>query len=88
MGRVNQQVMFSVQYFKNSESICGSDFKNKRNTEYINLQQVSSLSQLMTFRLPFSGKYVGDYGILSMQNGDKFVVDKDEYQRIKQALNM
>jgi hypothetical protein len=80
--------MFKLNYFKKSESICGSDFENKRNTEYINLQQVSSLSELRVFRLPFSGKYVGDYSIVRMLNGDKFAVDKKEYQRIKTALNI
>jgi hypothetical protein len=80
--------MFKLNYFKKSDSICGSDFENNRKTEHINLLQVSSLSELKAFRLPFSGKYVGDYSILSMLNGDKFAVDKKEYQRIKTKLNV
>jgi len=80
--------MFSIHFFANSASICANDFKNETQVEYINLQHVSSLSGLMRFHLPFSGKYVSSYGVLSMQNGDKFCITEDEYYRIKEELKI
>jgi len=47
--------MYKLNYFKNGDSLCGEDFDNKQQIEYINLQQVSSISGMKKFLLPFSG---------------------------------
>jgi len=39
------------------------------------------------FHLPLSGTYEGDYAVVSMQNGDRFYIDKAEHRRISEALN-
>jgi len=82
-----QLIMYKLQYFKSGDSLCGSDLENKQQVEYINLQQVSSLSDIKKFHLPLSGTYKGDYAILSMQNGDRFYIDKKEHSRISEVLS-
>jgi len=51
------------------------------------LQQVSSLSDIKKFLLPLSGTYKGDYAVVSMQNGDRFYINKAEHAKIAEALN-
>jgi hypothetical protein len=48
---------------------------------------VSSLSDIKKFLLPLSGTYRGDYAVVSMQNGDRFYINKTEYSKIAEALN-
>jgi hypothetical protein len=79
--------MYKLQYFKSGDSICGSDLENKQQVECINLQQVSSLSDIKKFLLPLSGTYKGDYAVVSMQNGDRFYINKAEHSKITEALN-
>jgi hypothetical protein len=79
--------MYKLQYFTTGNGMCASDLENQRQTESINLQQVSSLSDMKKFHLPLSGTYKGDYAVVSMQNGDRFYIDKVEHGRISEALN-
>lgn len=79
--------MYKLQYFTTGNGMCASDLENQRQTENINLQQVSSLSGMKKFHLPLSGTYKGDYAIVSMQNGDRFYIDKTEHSRISEALD-
>lgn len=79
--------MYKLQYFTTGNGMCASDLENKRQTEYINLQQVSSLSDIKKFHLPLSGTYKGDYATVSMQNGDRFYINKAEHSKIAEALN-
>lgn len=79
--------MYKLQYFKSGDSLCGRDLENKTQIEYINLQQVSSLSGIKRFLLPISGVYKGDYAVVSMQNGDRFFINKAEHSKIAEALN-
>lgn len=79
--------MYKLQYFKYGDSLCGRDLENKTQIEYINLQQVSSLSGIKRFLLPISGVYKGDYAVVSMQNGDRFFINKAEHSKIAEALN-
>lgn len=81
-----QLIMYKLQYFKCGDSICGSDLENKQQVSYINLQQVSSLSDIKKFLLPLSGTYKGDYAVVSMQNGDIFYINKAEHSKIVDAL--
>lgn len=79
--------MYKLQYFTTGNGMCASDLENQRQIENINLKQVSSLSDMKEFHLPLSGTYKGDYAIVSMQNGDRFYIDKTEHSRISEALN-
>lgn len=79
--------MYKLRYFQSGNSLCGSDLDNQQQVEYINLQQVSSLSGIKKFLLPISGIYKGDYAEVRMQNGDTFYINKTEYSRIANALN-
>lgn len=79
--------MYKLQYFKSGYSLCGSDLENKQQVEHINLQQVSSLSDIKKFLLPLSGTYKGDYAVVNMQNGDRFYINKAEHSKIAEALN-
>jgi len=80
-------IMYKLQYLTTGEGMCASDLKNQRQTENINLQQVSSLSDMKKFHLPLSETYKGDYAVVSMQNGDRFYIDKTEHSKIMEALN-
>ena len=79
--------MYKLKYFTQGKGMCASDLENKRRIENINLQQVSSLSDIYKFHLPLSGTYVGDYATVSMQNGDTFYIDKEEFTNISTVLN-
>ena len=80
-------IMYKLQYFTTGNGMCASDLENKRQIENINLQQVSSLSDMKKFHLPLSGTYKGDYAVVSMQNGDRFYIDKAEHSKITETLN-
>ena len=79
--------MHKLNYFTTGDSLCASDLENQRQTEYINLQQVSSISGIKKFHLPLSGTYKGDYAVVSMQNCDRFYIDKTEHSKLIEALN-
>jgi len=79
--------MYKLQYFTKGNGLCASDLENQQQSENINLQQVSSLSDMKKFNLPLSGTYIGDYAIVNMLNGDVFFIDKVEYVKISKALN-
>lgn len=80
-------IMYKLQYFIKGNRMCASDLENQCQTEYINLQQVSSLSDMKKYFLPLSGIYKGDYAVVSMQNGDKFYINKIEHSKICKVLN-
>lgn len=79
--------MYKLNYFTTGDSLCASDLENQRQSEYINLQQVSSISDMKKFHLPLSGTYKGDYAVVNMQNGDRFYIDKTEHSKLTGALN-
>jgi hypothetical protein len=79
--------MYKLQYFTTGNGMCAGDLENLRQTENINLQQVSSISDMKKFHLPLSGTYKGDYAVVSMQNGDRFYIDKTEHRKLTEALN-
>lgn len=79
--------MYKLRYFQSGNSLCGSDLDNLQQVEYINLQQVSSLSGIKRFLLPFSGTYKGDYAEVRMQSGNIFYINKAEHSKIAKALN-
>jgi len=79
--------MHKLKYFTTGNGMCESDFKNKRQVEIINLQQIFSFTDMKKFHLPLSGIYKGDYAIVSMQNGDRFYIDQTEQENLKEVLN-
>lgn len=78
--------MHKLEYFKLGNAICADDFKNKPQAEYINLQQISSYSNIKRFTTPLSDRYVDDYAIVSMLNGDRFYINKEEYLKLMEAV--
>lgn len=87
-------IMYKLQYFKSGVSfeysgtlLCGSDLEKQNQTEYINLKQVSSISDMKKFFLPLSGDYRGEYAVVSMQNGDRFYINKTEHSKIVDKLD-
>ena len=80
--------MYKLKYFKQGKDICGSDLENKDQTDFINLQQVYSLSELKKFHLPLSGTYKGDYAVLSMQNGGMYFLNKKSYEDLTAEFNI
>ena len=80
--------MYKLRHFYSGDSFCGSDLDNEKQVEYINLQQVSSLSDIKRFILPLSGTYKGEYAVVSMQNGDRFYIDKTEHGKLKDIFKI
>jgi len=79
--------MYKLYYLCNKEGeICGSDLENENSEVYINLNLVSSITGLKTFKLPFSGTEVKKYSIISMSNKDKFYIDEKSYNDIFSKL--
>lgn len=79
--------MYKLKFFKFGKGLCGADFENDRNVEFINLNQVSSISEIKEFYLPLSGSYKGDYAVVRMQNKDKFYIDKSEHDKLMEFIN-
>ena len=74
--------MYKLKYFQSGRDLCGSDFKNENKIEYINLQQISSISDIKKFNLPFSGNYAGEYVVVRMSNGSIFYIYKEEFDEL------
>lgn len=70
-----------LNYFKNGKNICGADFELPTKEMTLNLSQIESLSELKTFRLPFSGKKISLYAVLKTNTGDIFFIRKKEYYK-------
>lgn len=54
--------------------VCASDLKEGESQEMINLEFVLSVSDLLEFKLPLSGDFVCNYGIITMSNNDKYYI--------------
>ena len=78
--------MYKLKYFASGDSFCGSDFERDGHVIYLNLTQLSSFTDLMFFTLPVSGNVKSDYAVVSMQNGDKFYINKTEQVKLLNAL--
>lgn len=78
--------MYKLNYFSSKKSFCADDLKSEEDTVFINLKEVSSISGLKEFRLPFTGGYVGDYAVLKMKNGDVFNINEKEQSKIMKVL--
>ena len=78
--------MYRLKYFLKSDYICGSDFENEEKEGLINLEQVSSVSNIEKFYLPLSGSYKGEYAIVSMQNRDRYYINNISLEGITEAL--
>ena len=79
--------LYKLKYFTTGNGMCASDLENTQQIENINLQQISSLSDMKKFHSPLSGTYKGDYAVVKMQNGNNFYIDKTEHAKISEALN-
>lgn len=72
--------MYKLSYLRKSESgLCGDDFKRPERSDMINLNLLISLSDLQDFELPFSGKFVGKYAIVTMSNNDCYYINEQSY---------
>lgn len=74
--------MYELRYFLKGKGFAASDFENTRKIEFINPKQISSISSIEKFTLPLSGRLVRDFSIVSMQNGDRFYIDPEEFSKI------
>jgi hypothetical protein len=75
-----------IKYFQYGNGVCGEDFKNKPMRIRLNRDHITSLTELMDFRLPFSGEHVGAYAILTMLTGEKYYIFHSQYESIKDIL--
>jgi len=76
-----------LHYFKKSQNgICADDFTNKEQLDTINLMFILSLSDLLNFDLPLSGKHVGQYALVTMSNNDKYYIWRNSFMYLKNVL--
>lgn len=78
--------MYKLQIFHFGNSISADDFKNPLMYEYINLTQISSISDIKKFYLIISKRYVGDYCTVTMHNGNVFFIFKEEQEKLLKAV--
>lgn len=68
-------MFYDLKYIKKSnKGLCGDDLKQKQQVDKINLNLISSVSEITKFHLPFSGDYVADYATVTMNNGDIYYI--------------
>lgn len=80
--------MYKLKYLKFGNTLCGSDFDANLKVEYINLKQISSISGINAFYAPISGNLKGNYSIISMNNGDRFAIKEDEFEKIMKKFEL
>lgn len=79
--------MHELHYFhKSKKGICGDDFNNKEQSDLINLSFILSLSELLRFELPFSGKFVGEYAVVTMSNNEKYYIGEGSFIGLRDAI--
>lgn len=79
--------LINVNYFYNHSSFSADDLRNnKENSVNVNPKYILSLSGLLNFKLEFSGEYVGKYGLLTMANGDCYVMREKAYESFTKQL--
>ena len=80
-------MFYKLHYFKKGKELCGNDFLEKDKVDTINLSLVSSISDLQQFRLPFSGTFKGNYGLLSMNNGDIYYLKEESFSDLSDTIS-
>jgi len=80
--------MYKLLFFSKSQNgICADDLKNKNQVESINLSLLLSLSDLLEFRKPFSGDFVGNYAKVTMSNDDAYYIDANSFAELSAAVS-
>jgi len=80
--------MYKLKYFYKGKSICADDLKSDNKLiDIINLQEISSVSNIKKYHLPFSGDYVGNYSVVSMKNDNTYFIDEEEFNNLTKKFN-
>lgn len=77
-----------IKHFTKGDKITPIDFEGDRVIEYLNTQQISSMSGVKKMYKPLSGGFVGEFVTITMLNKDKFFIDVDEHHRLLEILNV
>ena len=76
MGEVvMKNYLFALKYFERGDSISGANFHRERQVEFINLQHISSISEIKEFTTPLTGTIIGKAAVVIMKNDDTFFID-------------
>jgi len=81
-------MLYKLHYFNKSDGICANDFNNTIKFELINLSFILSISELLDFRTPLSGRFVDKYGVLTMSNNDKYFINEKSFTELNNAINL
>lgn len=81
-------IHFIKVVFFRVEKMCANDFKIKQPETIIllNVNMIVSLSEVLIFYMPLSGKRVGKYCILTTIT-DKYIIYGERYQELFNKLN-
>lgn len=78
--------MYELTIISTNE-ISGECFEREAGTILLNLDHVSEITGILDFTLPFSGKTVGRYGSVRMNNGFIYFAIGEEIEQLKLFLN-
>lgn len=74
--------VYDLRFFKCTQvGICASDFDNKEETDKINIDYILSISGIKKFNTPFSGKFIGEYAVITMANNDHYYISRKSYNQ-------
>ena len=80
-------MFYKLKYFSASTSgIAGNHLEHPEKTVLINLDLVSEVSELLRFDLPISGKHIGTYAIVMMNNTSLFYIKETSYKELLKVL--
>ena len=81
-------MFYQLRYFKKSTNgLCGADFENKEEKDMVNIPLISSVSDLISFKLPFSNGFVGKYAVVTMNNGEKYYIGEESFLSLSFKIN-
>lgn len=71
---------------KTDGGVCADDLRQDIKTVTINKKFILSLSDLTRFIKPFSNDFITDYAIVTMSNNDRYFINKESFNDIKNIL--
>ena len=78
-----------IYFGEKNKNICGADIRNKEyKSDLINVNLISSVSDVCRFNNPLSGGYVGDYAIVTMNNRDTYSITPDKHELLIKYLKL
>lgn len=79
-------MFYTIKYFATAERFSGVYFGNNNKKLFVNLNQISTISDLIDYSAPHSNEVEGTYAIITMENSDKFYIEEPEHTQLMEKL--